>query len=187
MTEQWSGDRRRRAGRRERRLDPPRGGRPATGDDHRRRGPATLRATRPVEGRAAGHAGTRVLVRARRRLGTTEHGIRTRFDDPARSIDLAERTVRLASGESVGYADLVIATGARPRSLDLAGVDLPGVHSLRRIPDCLALRKAFGEGRRLVVIGAGWIGLEVAAAARAGRHGGHRARVRRRAAAGRPG
>jgi len=95
-----------------------------------------------------------------------QHGIQTRFDDPARSIDLAERTVRLASGESVGYADLVIATGANSRSLDLAGVELPGVHSLRRIPDCLALRKAFGEGRRLVIIGAGWIGLEVAAAAR---------------------
>lgn len=95
-----------------------------------------------------------------------QHSIRTRFDDPALSIDLAERTVHLASGESVGYADLVMATGARPRSLDLAGVGLPGVHSLRRIPDCLALRKTFGEGRRLVVIGAGWIGLEVAAAAR---------------------
>ena len=95
-----------------------------------------------------------------------QHSIQTRFDDPALSIDLAERTVHLASGDSVGYADLVMATGARPRSLDLAGVRLPGVHSLRRIPDCLALRKTFGEGRRLVVIGAGWIGLEVAAAAR---------------------
>jgi len=94
-----------------------------------------------------------------------QQGIQTRFEDPATAIDLAQRTVRLASGESVGYADLVFATGARPRNLDLAGVGLAGVHSLRRIPDCLALRESFGEGRRLVVIGAGWIGLEVAAAA----------------------
>jgi 3-phenylpropionate/trans-cinnamate dioxygenase ferredoxin reductase component len=94
-----------------------------------------------------------------------QHDVQTRFDDPAQSIDLAERTVRLASGESVDYADLVIATGARPRTLDVSGVGLPGVHTLRRIPDCLALRDSFGEGRRLVIIGAGWIGLEVAAAA----------------------
>ena len=94
-----------------------------------------------------------------------QQGIQTRFEDAATAIDLAERTVRLASGESVGYADLVIATGARSRVLDLDGVGLAGVHTLRRIPDSLSLRESFGQGRRLVVIGAGWIGLEVAAAA----------------------
>ena len=94
-----------------------------------------------------------------------KHGIESRFDDPAVALDLAVHEVRLASGESVRYADLVLATGARPRALDIPGVDLPGVHSLRRIPDSLALKESFVEGRRLVVIGAGWIGLEVAAAA----------------------
>ena len=94
-----------------------------------------------------------------------QHGIESRFDDPAVALDLAVHEVRLASGESVRYADLVLATGARPRALDIPGVDLPGVHSLRRIPDSLALKESFVEGRRLVVIGAGWIGLEVAAAA----------------------
>ncbi len=94
-----------------------------------------------------------------------QNDITTRFDDPAVAIDLAERKVTLASGESVEYADLVIATGARPRTIDLPGAGLPGVRTLRRIPDSLALREAFGEARRLVVIGAGWIGLEVAAAA----------------------
>ena len=94
-----------------------------------------------------------------------QHDIQTRFEDPVTAIDVSERRVRLASGGSVGYADVVIATGARPRELELAGVGLAGVYSLRRIPDCLALRGSFGEGRRLVVIGAGWIGLEVAAAA----------------------
>ena len=94
-----------------------------------------------------------------------DNAVQTRFDDPATAIDLAERTVRLESGETVGYADLVIATGARPRGLDLPGIGLAGVYSLRRIPESLALKEAFVEGRRLVVIGAGWIGLEVAAAA----------------------
>jgi 3-phenylpropionate/trans-cinnamate dioxygenase ferredoxin reductase subunit len=94
-----------------------------------------------------------------------EHGVQTRLDDAATALDLAEQKVRLASGESVEYADLVIATGARPRTLDLAGAGLPGVLSLRRIPDSVTLRQSFGRGGRLVVIGAGWIGLEVAAAA----------------------
>jgi 3-phenylpropionate/trans-cinnamate dioxygenase ferredoxin reductase subunit len=94
-----------------------------------------------------------------------QNDIQTRFDDPAIAIDLAERRVTLASGESIEYADLVIATGARPRTIDLPGAGLTGVRTLRRIPDSLALRESFGEGRRLVVIGAGWIGLEVAAAA----------------------
>lgn len=94
------------------------------------------------------------------------HDIQTRFDDAAVALDLAERTVRLRSGQSVTFTDLVIATGARPRTLNFGNADLPGVHSLRRIPDCLAVRESFGVGRRLVVIGAGWIGLEVAAAAR---------------------
>jgi 3-phenylpropionate/trans-cinnamate dioxygenase ferredoxin reductase subunit len=94
-----------------------------------------------------------------------ENGIQTRFDDPATTIDVAEQKVGLASGRSVPYADLVIATGARPRTLDLPGIGLHGVHSLRRMPDSQALRESFGQGKRLVVIGAGWIGLEVAAAA----------------------
>jgi NADPH-dependent 2,4-dienoyl-CoA reductase/sulfur reductase-like enzyme len=96
-----------------------------------------------------------------------EQGIvRLGFEDPAVGLDLAERdgTADVQRG-CPSYADLVIATGARPRTLDFPGVDLPGVHSLRRIPDSLALRESFAEGRRLVVIGAGWIGLEVAAAA----------------------
>ncbi|HET7724313.1 MAG TPA: FAD-dependent oxidoreductase [Propionibacteriaceae bacterium] len=91
--------------------------------------------------------------------------VETRLDDAAVAIDVAGRTVQLASGETLTYDDLVIATGARPRTLDLPGATLSGVHMLRRIPDCLALRESFGEGKRLVVIGAGWIGLEVAAAA----------------------
>ncbi len=97
--------------------------------------------------------------------------VQTLLDDPAVAIDVVGQSVRLASGKTLDFADLVIATGARPRTLDLPGASLSGVHTLRRIPDCLALRESFREGRRLVVIGAGWIGLEVAAAAtEAGMH-----------------
>ena len=78
---------------------------------------------------------------------------------------LAGVEIVLASGATVPYTDLVIATGARPRLPDLPGVALAGVHTLRRLADCLALRASFRPGRRLVVIGVGWIGLEVAAAA----------------------
>ncbi len=95
-----------------------------------------------------------------------EHEVDVRFGDAVVSLDLDARQVRLASGEVLEYGDLVLATGARPRMVDLPGVDLPGVQTLRRIEDCEALRDAFGRGGKLVVIGAGWIGLEVAAAAR---------------------
>jgi len=74
--------------------------------------------------------------------------------------------VRLASGTLLEYGDLVLATGARPRMVDLPGIDLPGVFTLRRIEDSEALRAAFTAETKVVVIGAGWIGLEVAAAAR---------------------
>lgn len=94
-----------------------------------------------------------------------EHDVEQHLDDPAIALDLAGSRVRLASGATVPYTDLVIATGARPRLPDLPGLSLAGVHTLRRLPDCLALRSSFRPGRRLVVLGAGWIGLEVAAAA----------------------
>lgn len=95
-----------------------------------------------------------------------EHQVDARFGDAAVGLELAAKQVRLASGEVLEYGDLVLATGARPRLLDLPGTDLAGVHTLRRIEDCEVLKDAFGRGGRLVVVGAGWIGLEVAAAAR---------------------
>jgi 3-phenylpropionate/trans-cinnamate dioxygenase ferredoxin reductase subunit len=82
------------------------------------------------------------------------------------SVDPARSSVRLASGETLPYRHLVLATGATPRSLPLPGIDHDGVHTLRRIGDADALREEMTEGCRVVVIGAGWIGLEVAAAAR---------------------
>ena len=69
-------------------------------------------------------------------------------------------------GEPVHYDRLVLATGATPRHLRLPGADLPGVHYLRTLDDSDALRAVFRPGANVVVIGAGWIGLETAAAAR---------------------
>jgi len=95
-----------------------------------------------------------------------EHEVETRFGTVAGSIDRADRRVRLSRGDTVAYDQLVLTTGASPRTLDVPGFGLAGVHTLRRIGDSDALRAGFAQGPRVVVVGAGWIGLEVAAAAR---------------------
>lgn len=81
-------------------------------------------------------------------------------------LDLAGHQVQLEDGDRLGYSKLLLATGASPRRLDLPGADLAGVHYLRRIEDSQRLREAIHSGGRVVVVGAGWIGLETAAAAR---------------------
>jgi 3-phenylpropionate/trans-cinnamate dioxygenase ferredoxin reductase subunit len=75
--------------------------------------------------------------------------------------------VNTASGESFGYDKLLLATGSSPRRLEVPGADLAGVHYLRRVADSDALQAAFAAAQRVAIIGAGWIGLETAAAARA--------------------
>ncbi|HVB17813.1 MAG TPA: FAD-dependent oxidoreductase [Stellaceae bacterium] len=86
-------------------------------------------------------------------------------------IDRAGRSVRLASGERLPYGHLVLATGARNRVPPLPGVELDGVCYLRTLADTDALRDRLAAAERIVVIGAGFIGLEFAAVARA--HGKH--------------
>jgi len=79
----------------------------------------------------------------------------------------AGREITLGGGDRVGYDRLLLATGSRPRRLAVPGADLDGVHYLRQVEDADRLQAALtGGGRRVVVIGGGWIGLEVAAAAR---------------------
>jgi 3-phenylpropionate/trans-cinnamate dioxygenase ferredoxin reductase component len=85
---------------------------------------------------------------------------------PAVRIDLTDRTVELAGGRRLRFAKLVLATGSSPRRLPIPGADLPEVLTLRSIDDSLALRERLLPGRRLAVIGASWIGTEVAACAR---------------------
>lgn len=96
-----------------------------------------------------------------------EHDVDTRFGAAAVAIDRERRTVTLDSGDSVGYEQLLLATGSRPNALKVPGADLAGVFSLRRMFDSDQIRAAFAAAKKLVVIGAGWIGLETAAAARA--------------------
>jgi 3-phenylpropionate/trans-cinnamate dioxygenase ferredoxin reductase subunit len=96
-----------------------------------------------------------------------ERGITLRPGERAIAVDRAARRVRLASGEMLPYGHLVLATGARNRPLPVAGAELPGVHALRGLADAAALREALARVRRLVVIGAGFIGLECAAVAAA--------------------
>ncbi|TDC36688.1 FAD-dependent oxidoreductase, partial [Actinomadura sp. KC345] len=79
-------------------------------------------------------------------------------------LDIEGGLIRLDGGRSLPFDGLVVATGLRPRRLP-QGRDLAGVHVLRNRPDALALRAAFAPGRRLVVVGAGFLGLEVAASA----------------------
>jgi len=82
------------------------------------------------------------------------------------SLDPGAREVTLSSGSTMAYSRLLLATGAAPRRLALPGADLPGVRYLREMADSDALRTAITAASRVVVIGAGWIGSEVAASAR---------------------
>jgi 3-phenylpropionate/trans-cinnamate dioxygenase ferredoxin reductase subunit len=81
-------------------------------------------------------------------------------------VDPHARTVTTDAGETYPYTDLVLATGARNRTLTIPGAELDGVHSLRTLDDAMALREELGAARRALVIGAGFIGLEFAASAR---------------------
>lgn len=83
----------------------------------------------------------------------------------AQRIDRAAKKVTLADGRELAYDKLMIATGGRPRELNCPGADLPGIFMLRGIADVDAIREKFGEGKRLVIVGGGYIGLEVAAVA----------------------
>lgn len=95
-----------------------------------------------------------------------EHGVDLRLGTAVTAIDRAGRRVHLADGETLPFARLLLATGSAPRRLPVAGTDLDGVLTLRRLPDSDRLRDALADGGPLAVIGGGWIGLEVAAAAR---------------------
>lgn len=88
-----------------------------------------------------------------------------RIDAPVAAIDRVGRKVVLASGDTLGYHRLLIAMGARPRRLALPGATLNGVHVLRGVRDALAVGDELRPGRRIAVIGAGFIGLEIAATA----------------------
>ena len=92
-------------------------------------------------------------------------GVRVQLDTRVAKIDRQGRRVLDADGRETGYDKLVLALGARVRRLDLPGVDLEGVHYLRNVADVHGIRARMGPGRRICIVGAGYIGLEVAAVA----------------------
>ncbi len=94
-----------------------------------------------------------------------EHDVELRLGQRVTALDLADHTVTIGD-ERLGYDKVLLATGSQPRRLDLPGADLDGVLSLRTIEDSDRLRAAFDAAAQVVFIGGGWIGLEVAAAAR---------------------
>ena len=94
------------------------------------------------------------------------HDIELRLSARVESLDVGSRSLVLASGETLNWDALLLATGAAPRGLAVPGADLDGVRYLRGIADADGLRGAIATAGRTVVIGAGWIGCEVAASAR---------------------
>lgn len=99
-----------------------------------------------------------------------EHDVELHLGQPVVGVDRAAKAVTLGDGSSLPYDKLLLATGAEPRRLDIPGTDLAGVHHLRRLAHAERLKGVLAslgrENGRLVIAGAGWIGLEVAAAAR---------------------
>ncbi|MEO7125520.1 MAG: FAD-dependent oxidoreductase [Nakamurella sp.] len=103
----------------------------------------------------------------RTRAALSEHGVDFRAPCAVTSINTQRQTVDIDSGVRLEYSDLVLATGSRNRSASIPGVELDGVYSLRTLPEASAIRGALSRAARLVVVGAGFIGLELASAARA--------------------
>jgi 3-phenylpropionate/trans-cinnamate dioxygenase ferredoxin reductase subunit len=91
-----------------------------------------------------------------------DHGVDIRRASVA-GVDPAAHTVVLDSGESISYQKVLIATGARNRRLGNPGAELPGIHYLRTVAECDAIKQEAMAGRRAVVVGMGFIGCEVAA------------------------
>ncbi|TDJ46406.1 MAG: pyridine nucleotide-disulfide oxidoreductase [Gammaproteobacteria bacterium] len=95
----------------------------------------------------------------------TDHDIEVRLSTQVTEFDRNQQTIRLSDGKQLEYDRLILATGSQVRKIDMPGIDLDGVHYLRTIDDVARMREDFQPGRNLIVIGAGYIGLEVAAVA----------------------
>src|SRR6266404_377054 len=91
-----------------------------------------------------------------------EHGIE-RVLESVLEIDPVAHSLAVNSGDTLTYRQLLIATGGRPRRLDVPGAELPGIHYLRTVMNCDAIKEEVQPGRHAVVVGMGFIGCEVAA------------------------
>jgi NADPH-dependent 2,4-dienoyl-CoA reductase/sulfur reductase-like enzyme len=92
-----------------------------------------------------------------------EHGIDVRLETRVASLDVGARKLTLENGGAIGYEQLLIATGAEVRTFNVPGAELAGIHYLRSLDDSRGIRDAKADAKQAVVIGAGFIGMEVAA------------------------
>jgi 3-phenylpropionate/trans-cinnamate dioxygenase ferredoxin reductase subunit len=95
-----------------------------------------------------------------------EQAIDLRPGTQVTSLDITNKSVTLDTGESITYDQLLIATGATPRRLAVPGCDLAGIHYLRTLADARAIRERLDAAQRVVVVGMGFIGAEIAAVTR---------------------
>lgn len=95
-----------------------------------------------------------------------DNDVDVRLSTQVSGIDRAQRSLILNQGNPIGYDAAIIATGSRPRTLPVEGADLSGVYTLRSLADVEQIRPHMREGRKLLIVGAGYIGLEAAAVAR---------------------
>ncbi len=93
-------------------------------------------------------------------------GVDVRLDTRISALDRSAKTLTTTSGDEIAYDTLVLATGSRVRVIPVAGQELAGVHYLRNIGDVNTIRAALENTKRVVIVGAGYIGLEVAAVTR---------------------
>jgi 3-phenylpropionate/trans-cinnamate dioxygenase ferredoxin reductase component len=113
---------------------------------------------------AGAMAAERLLIRPPHFYG--EHAIEMHLGRRVTHIDRGAQRVRLDDGTALPYDELLLATGSRPRALSAPGAGLPGVYFLRTLKDVEAIRSEFPRAQRVVVVGGGYIGLEVAATCR---------------------
>jgi 3-phenylpropionate/trans-cinnamate dioxygenase ferredoxin reductase subunit len=113
---------------------------------------------------AGAMAAERLLIRPPHFYG--EHAIEVHLGRRVTHIDRGAQRVRLDDGTALPYDELLLATGSRPRALSAPGAGLPGVYFLRTLKDVEAIRSEFPRAQRVVVVGGGYIGLEVAATCR---------------------
>ena len=95
-----------------------------------------------------------------------EKGVTLEQNARVEELDAAARRLRLRDGRTLGYDRLLLATGSRVRALDVPGATLPGVHYVRTIADVDGITASLRENARVLLVGAGYIGLEIAAVAR---------------------
>ncbi len=103
----------------------------------------------------------------RHRAFYEEHAVELKLGARATHIEAGPRSVTLSSGEQIRYDRLLLCIGALPRRMNCPGSDLAGIHYLRNVEDAAAIREGLKPGARVIIVGGGYIGLEIAATARA--------------------